>query len=220
MRYATFRAAMSSDITMASPTGRFGRFVIIASTLRDGMNLVAKEYVASQAPDNPGVLVLSQFAGAAQELKSALIVNPYDIEATAAAIARAFTMPLDERKDRWHAMMAALRANSVQVWASHFLQALANEAESGEFDRALDGARFPGSGGLDRLSAIGAAPRRAPIFVFDQPGRAQFRNVRPVSLVSSIARVPAPGHSFAGVLQHHLTPHSGSLNADAYRAAM
>jgi hypothetical protein len=111
------------------------------------------------------VLVLSQFAGAAQELKSALIVNPYDIEATA----RAFTMPLDERKDRWHAMMAALRANSVHDWASHFLQALANEAESEEFDRALDGARSPGSGGLDRLSAIGAAPRRAPIFVFDQP---------------------------------------------------
>ena len=70
------------------------------------MNLVAKEYVAAQAPDNPGVLVLSQFAGAAQELKSALIVNPYDTEATAAAIARAFSMQLDERKDRWHAMMA------------------------------------------------------------------------------------------------------------------
>jgi trehalose 6-phosphate synthase len=189
---------------------RMSRIGLI-TPLRDGMNLVAKEYVASQAPDNPGVLVLSQFAGAAQELKSALIVNPYDIEATAAAIARAFTMPLDERKDRWHAMMAALRANSVQDWASRFLQALANEAESGEFDRALDGARFPGSGGLDRLSAIGAAPRRAPLFVFDQPGaespieRAQFRKVRPVSLVSSIARVPAPGHSFAGVLQHHLT---------------
>ena len=78
----------------------------LVTPLRDGMNLVAKEYVAAQAPDNPGVLVLSQFAGAAQELKSALIVNPYDIEATAAAIARAFTMPLDERKDRWHAMMA------------------------------------------------------------------------------------------------------------------
>ena len=55
-------------------------------------------------------------------------------------------------------MMAALRANSVHDWASHFLQALANEAESGEFDRALDGARFPGSGGLDQLCAIGAAP--------------------------------------------------------------
>ena len=56
--------------------------------LRDGMNLVAKEYVAAQSPDDPGVLVLSQYAGAAQELKSALIVNPYDISATAAAIAQ------------------------------------------------------------------------------------------------------------------------------------
>jgi trehalose 6-phosphate synthase len=183
----------------------------LVTPLRDGMNLVAKEYVAAQAPENPGVLVLSQFAGAAQELKSALIVNPYDIEATAAAIARAFTMSLAERKDRWHAMMAALRANSVQDWASHFLQALANEAEGREFDRALDEARSPGSAGLDRLSATGAAPRRAPIVVFDQPGaespieRAQFRKVRPVSLVSSSARVPAPGHLFAGVLQHHLT---------------
>ena len=76
----------------------------LVTPLRDGMNLVAKEYVAAQAPDNPGVLILSQFAGAAQELKSALIVNPYDIEATAAAIARAYTMPLEERKDRWHAI--------------------------------------------------------------------------------------------------------------------
>ena len=128
----------------------------LVTPLRDGMNLVAKEYVAAQAPDNPGVLVLSQFAGAAQELKSALIVNPYDIEATAAAIARAFTMPLEERKDRWQANMAVLRANSVHDWASHFLGALANEAEGG----ALDEACLPGSAGLDRLSATGAAPRR------------------------------------------------------------
>jgi hypothetical protein len=107
--------------------------------------------------------------------------------------------------------MAALRANSVHDWASHFLQALANEAESGEFDRALDGARFPGSASLGRLNAIGAAPHRVPIFVFDQRRaespikRAQIRKVRPVSLVSSIARAPAAGHSFARVLQHHLT---------------
>jgi trehalose 6-phosphate synthase len=101
----------------------------LVTPLRDGMNLVAKEYVAAQAPDNPGVLVLSQFAGAAQELKSALIVNPYDIEATAAAIARAFSMQLDERKDRWDAMMAVLCANSVH--------ALANEAKGMEFDTPL-----------------------------------------------------------------------------------
>jgi trehalose 6-phosphate synthase len=130
----------------------------LVTPLRDGMNLVAKEYVAAQAPDNPGVLVLSQFAGAAQELKTALIVNPYDIEATAAAIARAFAMPLDERKDRWNAMMAALRANSVHDWASHFLQVLANEAEGMQFERALDEARFPGAADLDWLSKIGATP--------------------------------------------------------------
>jgi trehalose 6-phosphate synthase len=73
----------------------------LVTPVRDGMNLVAKEYVAAQAPDNPGVLVLSQFAGAAEELKSALIINPHDIEATADALARAFVMPLDERKDRF-----------------------------------------------------------------------------------------------------------------------
>jgi trehalose 6-phosphate synthase len=106
------------------------------------------------------VLVLSQFAGAAQELTSALIVNPYEIEATAAAIARAFAMPLDERKDRWQAMIAVLRANSVQDWASQFLQALANEAEDREFDGVLDEASLPGAAGLDRLSVIGAAPHR------------------------------------------------------------
>ena len=117
----------------------------LVTPLRDGMNLVAKEYVAAQAPDNPGVLVLSQFAGAAQELKSALIVNPYDIEATAAAIARAFSMQLDERKDRWHTMMAVLRANSVHDWASQFLQALANEAEGTESNNPLRrvGVRLP-----------------------------------------------------------------------------
>jgi trehalose 6-phosphate synthase len=117
----------------------------LVTPLRDGMNLVAKEYVAAQAPDNPGVLVLSQFAGAAQELKSALIVNPYDIEATAAAIARAFAMQLDERKDRWRAMMAVLRANSVHDWASQFLQGLTNEAEGMEFDNPLRrvGVRLP-----------------------------------------------------------------------------
>jgi trehalose 6-phosphate synthase len=132
----------------------------LVTPLRDGMNLVAKEYVAAQAPDNPGVLVLSQFAGAAQELKSALIVNPYDIEATAAAIARAFTMPLEERKDRWQANMSVLRASSVHDWASHFLQALANEAEGGELGRARDETCLPGFAGVDPLRVVGAAPPR------------------------------------------------------------
>ena len=131
----------------------------LVTPLRDGMNLVAKEYVAAQAPDNPGVLILSQFAGAAQELKSALIVNPYDIEATAAAIARAFTMPLDERKDRWNALMTALRANSVYDWASHFLAALSGENEAEELDKPIAQAPLPEPAALERLGAIGTAQR-------------------------------------------------------------
>jgi trehalose 6-phosphate synthase len=117
----------------------------LVTPLRDGMNLVAKEYVAAQAPDNPGVLVLSQFAGAAHELKSALIINPYDIEATAAAIARAFDMPLAERKDRWSDMIAGLRANSIHDWAAHFLGALGNEHEDAEIDERLEQADIPRS---------------------------------------------------------------------------
>ncbi|MGH6840318.1 MAG: alpha,alpha-trehalose-phosphate synthase (UDP-forming) [Methylocella sp.] len=129
----------------------------LVTPLRDGMNLVAKEYVAAQAPDNPGVLVLSQFAGAANELTSALIVNPYDIEATAAAIARAYAMPLEERKDRWQAMMAVLRANSIHDWTAHFLQALGKEREGGKIDSPLtEGDRPPAGGGLSRT-----APERA-----------------------------------------------------------
>ncbi|MGB6372033.1 MAG: trehalose-6-phosphate synthase, partial [Methylocella sp.] len=106
-----------------------------------------------QAPDNPGVLVLSQFAGAAHELKSALIVNPYDIEATASAIARALAMPLEERKDRWSAMMTVLRANSIHDWTAHFLQALGNQPEGKEIDSPLTGgARPPAAAGQIRTS--------------------------------------------------------------------
>jgi trehalose 6-phosphate synthase len=109
----------------------------LVTPLRDGMNLVAKEYVAAQAPDNPGVLILSQFAGAAHELTSALIVNPYDIEGTAAALAAAFSMPLEERKERWNDMIGALRANSIGDWTANFLDELGNNAESTEIDEAL-----------------------------------------------------------------------------------
>ncbi len=96
----------------------------LVTPLRDGMNLVAKEYVAAQDPEDPGVLVLSQFAGAAQELAAALVVNPYDIEATAAAIGQALAMPLDERKARWSTLMTVLEANTIDHWTSRFLAAL------------------------------------------------------------------------------------------------
>jgi trehalose 6-phosphate synthase len=88
------------------------------------MNLVAKEYVAAQNPFDPGVLVLSEFAGAAKELQAALIVNPHDTGAVARAIARALTMSGDERRERWESMMRVLRASSVQSWFSDFVRAL------------------------------------------------------------------------------------------------
>jgi len=92
--------------------------------LRDGMNLVAKEYVASQNPEDPGVLVLSRFAGAAKELTSALIVNPYDCIGMAEALDRALRMPLAERKDRYEHMMRAIRAADLDAWRDIFLRDL------------------------------------------------------------------------------------------------
>jgi trehalose 6-phosphate synthase len=89
--------------------------------LRDGMNLVAKEYVAAQDPENPGVLVLSRFAGAAHELDAALIVNPYDTRGMAEALNRALTMPLEERKARYAHMMERLHAGNLTLWRERFL---------------------------------------------------------------------------------------------------
>ena len=91
---------------------------------RDGMNLVAKEYVAAQDPEDPGVLVLSQFAGAARELDAALQVNPYDVDDIARALDRALTMSLDERRARHAAMMDVLRRGNLTAWFDGFLAAL------------------------------------------------------------------------------------------------
>ena len=99
----------------------------LVTPLRDGMNLVAKEYVAAQDPEDPGVLVLSRFAGAARELTGALLVNPYDIEGTAHAIARGLTMSLEERKQRWEKMMEHLLKYDINHWCDEFLQDLTAE---------------------------------------------------------------------------------------------
>ncbi|MEQ9813080.1 MAG: alpha,alpha-trehalose-phosphate synthase (UDP-forming) [Azospirillaceae bacterium] len=97
----------------------------LVTPLRDGMNLVAKEYVAAQNPKDPGVLVLSRFAGAAEEMAGgALIVNPYDIEGVAEALQRALTMTRDERRERYEAMMAVLRENTIERWLRDFSRAL------------------------------------------------------------------------------------------------
>jgi trehalose 6-phosphate synthase len=88
------------------------------------MNLVAKEYVAAQDPDDPGVLILSRFAGAAIDLRRALLVNPYDAESVANAIAQALAMPLEERRDRHRALLAMVSDHDVDRWQREFLSAL------------------------------------------------------------------------------------------------
>src|ERR1700680_4686277 len=98
--------------------------VAVVTPLHDGMNLVAKEYVAAQTPADPGVLVLSKFAGAANELDTALLVNPHDIDGMARAIATALYMPLTERRMRWEAMMAKLSSGTIQRWFADFVDAL------------------------------------------------------------------------------------------------
>ncbi|EFF0782792.1 alpha,alpha-trehalose-phosphate synthase [Escherichia albertii] len=96
----------------------------LVTPLRDGMNLVAKEFVAAQDPANPGVLVLSQFAGVAHELTSALIVNPYDRDEVAAALHRALTMSLAERISRHTEMRDIIVKNDINHWQASFIHDL------------------------------------------------------------------------------------------------
>ena len=96
----------------------------LVTPLRDGMNLVAKEYVAAQDPDDPGVLILSRFAGAAEQMAEALIVNPFSREDVSEAILKGLSMPLPERRRRWESLMAGLRATDVSAWRDSFVSAL------------------------------------------------------------------------------------------------
>lgn len=102
----------------------------LVTPLRDGINLVAKEFVAAQRPDSPGVLVLSQGAGAAEELEAAVIVNPFIPADMAAGIARALAMPLEERRERHASMLRRVVAGTAAHWARRFLGDLAGYAEA------------------------------------------------------------------------------------------
>ncbi len=99
--------------------------VALVTPLRDGMNLVAKEFIAAQDPANPGVLVLSRFAGAAEQLREALLVNPYDTHGTAETIQLALQMPLVERQRRHQLLLERIRRQDVHWWRQAFLDALA-----------------------------------------------------------------------------------------------
>ena len=112
--------------------------VALVTPARDGMNLVAKEFVAAQDPADPGVLILSPLAGAARELTGAIQVNPYDAKGLAHAMQTALAMPLAERRDRHTGMMEVLRRNDVTAWYERFLEALNDSAGRGAL-----GTRFP-----------------------------------------------------------------------------
>jgi trehalose 6-phosphate synthase len=104
--------------------------VALVTPLRDGLNLVAKEFVVAQEPTQPGVLVLSKFAGAAAELVDAVISNPYHPEGLAADIDRALRMTTSERKERHEKMLAALAGKTPQGWATAFLDRLLSTVRS------------------------------------------------------------------------------------------
>lgn len=102
----------------------------LVTPLRDGMNLVAKEYVAAQDPEDPGVLVLSRYAGAAEQMTDALIVNPFSREEMSEALARALAMPREERRKRWRRLMDGVLGDDVAAWRDRFVTALAGDLEA------------------------------------------------------------------------------------------
>jgi trehalose 6-phosphate synthase len=130
----------------------------LVTPLRDGMNLVAKEYVAAQDPDDPGVLILSRFTGAAIELRSALLVNPYDAESVANALSQALAMPLEERRARHQALHAKVCEYDVNRWQREFLtvlrgaredESLQSKASNGELTNPDTSARVWPSVGIE-----------------------------------------------------------------------
>ncbi len=122
----------------------------LVTPLRDGMNLVAKEFVAAQDDHDPGVLILSKFAGAAEQMGEALLVNPFSPEELADALERALRMPLDERKERHRALLESVEREDVHWWLRTFLDALeddgAPEGQGAEVI-SLEEARHHGGGG-------------------------------------------------------------------------
>ena len=136
--------------------------VALVTPLRDGMNLVAKEYVASQL-DDAGVLILSEMAGAAEELQEALIVNPFSPDAVVEAIQRALSMPEQERRARMSALRARVRSHDVHMWVASFLESA---------ERASGQARTRSSGLLEEVTSrvgpwLSERPRIALLLDFD-----------------------------------------------------
>ena len=129
----TYRRDQLAGIYRAAKVG-------LVTPLRDGMNLVAKEYVCAQNPDDPGVLILSRFAGAAEQMGEALLVNPYSREELSDAIHKALTMPLAERIRKWEALMKVVRETDVSIWRDDYVRALQAIDGDTDEDRVADAA--------------------------------------------------------------------------------
>ncbi|MFK0298065.1 trehalose-6-phosphate synthase [Brevundimonas sp. NPDC090276] len=127
----TFRRDQLAGLYRAAKVG-------LVTPLRDGMNLVAKEYVAAQNPEDPGVLILSRFAGAAEQMGEALLVNPFSREELSEAIKKALTMPLKERIRKWTALMQVVRDTDVAIWRDSYVGALKNVAVRADDDIVAD----------------------------------------------------------------------------------
>ena len=94
------------------------------NSLKDGMNLVAKEYIAAQNPDNPGVLLLSRYAGAAEQMQAAVIIDPHHPTSIVQGLHAALNMPLAERKDRHQTLLQGLQKHDIKTWQQNFLNDL------------------------------------------------------------------------------------------------
>ncbi|MCS3428854.1 bifunctional alpha,alpha-trehalose-phosphate synthase (UDP-forming)/trehalose-phosphatase [Leucobacter aridicollis] len=178
--------------------------VLLVTPLRDGMNLVAKEYVACRTTDD-GVLVLSEFAGAAEELGEATLVNPHDIEGLKSAIVRATTMPIAEQHRRMRAMRATVSSNDVSNWARSYLGAVSGAADAREAGRpAPTAAATIGEAYIprkleERLRRLAAAPQLivatdfdgtlAPLVARPADARALPRAIRSLDILRDAAGV-------------------------------
>ena len=131
LRQPRATAAPHSQASTAQPRAA------LVTPLRDGMNLVAKEYVAAQDPEDPGVLILSRFAGAAVECQAALLVNPYDQGAMAAAMDQALSMSLEERQARHGSLVKVLSENDIKHWGTRFIATLTRPTPVASVPRAV-----------------------------------------------------------------------------------
>ena len=134
----------------------------LITPLRDGMNLVAKEYIAAQDPEDPGVLVLSHFAGAARELDGAVLVNPLDPDEIAEGLDQALTMPAAERLDRWRRMAALVREGSAKAWSKAYLTALEGDLPLRSAAAPPHAGHRPGEPAGSRTNGAGWAGPAAP----------------------------------------------------------